>query len=88
MYPCYVGYVNEKKLLEIWMDSGYVKFRRAVSNNQFPSCTDCKSPDGCNYTDSNEMDCWANSPACAKCFGARRIMLVREFSEEISLILS
>ena len=74
MYPCYLGNVNEKKLREIWMDSGYVNFRQIVNEYRFPSCTDCKSLDGCNYTESNEMDCWANSPSCAECLWARRMI--------------
>ncbi|TWH51848.1 tungsten cofactor oxidoreductase radical SAM maturase [Sporomusa sp. KB1] len=74
MYPCYLGNVNEKTLREIWMDSGYVNFRQTVNDYRFPSCTDCRMLDGCNYTDSNEMDCWANSPSCAECLWARRII--------------
>jgi len=74
MYPCYLGNVNEESLQDIWMDSGYVNFRRVVNENLFPSCTDCKSQDGCSYTESNEMDCWGNSPSCAECLWARRII--------------
>lgn len=74
MYPFVLSNVNEKKLQEIWMDSGYVNFRRTVNENLFPSCTDCKSMDGCSYTESNEMDCWGNSPSCAECLWARRII--------------
>lgn len=74
MYSFFLGNVNEKKLQEIWMDSGYVNFRRAVNENLFPSCTDCKSVDGCSYTESNEMDCWGNTPSCAECLWARRII--------------
>ena len=74
IYPCYLGNVNEKRLLDIWTDPGYVNFRRAVDENLFPSCTDCKSLDGCNYTESNEMDCWGNSPSCAECLWSRRII--------------
>ncbi|SNT10012.1 tungsten cofactor oxidoreducase radical SAM maturase [Anaerovirgula multivorans] len=74
MYACYLGNVNEKKLQEIWMDSGYVNFRRIVNENHFPSCTDCRSLEGCSYTESNEMDCWGNSPSCAECLWARQII--------------
>jgi tungsten cofactor oxidoreducase radical SAM maturase len=74
MYPYYLGNVNEKKLQEIWMDFGYVNFRKAVEEYHFPSCTDCKNLDGCNYTESNEMDCWANGPSCSDCLWARRII--------------
>ncbi len=74
VYPCYVGNVNDDDLAENWMQRGYVNFRNAVTENRFPSCTDCKSRDGCTYTDSNEMDCWGNSPSCGDCLWARRII--------------
>lgn len=85
-YQCYVygrqkqiaayhlGNVNEKPLRDIWMDPGYVRFRQTVKDYHFPSCTDCKSLDGCNYTESNQMDCWGNSPSCADCLWARRMI--------------
>lgn len=74
IHPCYVGNVKERSLKDLWVDSGYVNFRRVVSENQFPSCTDCKYQDGCSYTESNEMDCWGNSPSCGECLWARRII--------------
>lgn len=74
MKAFYVGNVNEKTLSEIWKDPLYVSFRQTVSDYHFPSCTDCKSLDGCNYTESNEMDCWGNSPSCADCLWARRMI--------------
>jgi tungsten cofactor oxidoreducase radical SAM maturase len=74
MHPCYVGNVTEQPLSEVWMDSGYVNFRRTIRENKFPSCTDCKYQDGCTYTESNTMDCWGNSPSCADCLWARRII--------------
>lgn len=74
IYPCYLGNVNEKTLGDIWMEPGFVEFRQNVEEFRFPSCTDCKSLDGCNYTESNEMDCWGNTPSCAECLWARRII--------------
>lgn len=74
IHPCYVGDVNHTKLSELWMDSGHVNFRRHVRENLFPSCTDCKYREGCSYKDSNEMDCWGNSPSCGECLWARRII--------------
>jgi len=74
MYPYYLGNVHNKKLQDIWMDSEYVNFRNTIGETHFPSCTDCKLLDGCNYTDSNEMDCWANSPSCADCLWGRQII--------------
>lgn len=74
MHPYYVGNVNEETLSDIWTKSSYVYFRKVINENQYPSCTDCKYLDGCNYTDSNEMDCWANGPSCADCLWARNII--------------
>ena len=74
MYPYYLGNVNEKSIRDIWTDVEYVNFRKTVDDNHFPSCIDCKLLDGCNYTESNEMDCWANSPSCSDCLWARQII--------------
>mgnify|MGYP000872159639 CR=1 FL=1 len=74
MHPCYLGNVNNQTLKEIWQDSGYMNFRETVEDFKFPSCTDCKGLDGCNYTEDNSMDCWGNSPSCAECLWARRII--------------
>lgn len=72
--PCYLGNVNENTLKEIWTGPGYVNFRLAVKNFRFPSCTDCKFLEGCSMADSNEMDCWGNSPSCAECLWSRKII--------------
>jgi len=72
--PCYFGNINTNLLKDIWIDPKYVNFRRVVDENLFPSCLDCKSRDGCSYTESNEMDCWGNSPSCGECLWARRII--------------
>lgn len=74
MYPCYLGNVNETSLRDIWQKKGYINFRETVEDFKFPSCTDCRGLDGCNYTEDNSMDCWGNSPSCAECLWARRII--------------
>jgi len=74
IYPCHIGNVKDKSLASLWMDPGYVNFRETVKDSKFPSCTDCKSVEGCTYTESNEMDCWGNSPSCGDCLWARRII--------------
>lgn len=74
IYPCYLGNVNKKTLKEIWLERGFINFRETVEDFKFPSCTDCKSLDGCNYTEDNVMDCWGNSPSCAECLWSRRII--------------
>lgn len=72
--PCHLGNIHEKSLRDIWNDPGYVNFRLAVKNFRFPSCTDCKFLDGCSMADTNEMDCWGNSPSCAECLWSRKII--------------
>lgn len=74
IYPTYYGNVNEGRLADMWVDSGCVNFRRVVQEYNFPSCTDCLYQDGCTYVESNEMDCWGNSPSCGDCLWARRII--------------
>lgn len=72
--PYYIGNVNQKHLPEIWKEEEYVNFRLAVKNFKFPSCTDCKYLEGCSMADSNEMDCWGNSPSCAECLWSRQLI--------------
>jgi len=74
IYPFYMGDVTKKLLSEIWTEPTYMNFRRAVKDFRFPSCTDCKFLDGCSYTETNEGDCWGNSPSCADCLWARQII--------------
>lgn len=71
----YLGNVKENTLKDIWSAPEYASFRATVKDFQFPSCTDCKLVEGCNYTDNNEMDCWGNSPSCSECLWARGIIV-------------
>jgi len=75
MFPYHIANLNTKPLNEIWTDPGYARFRATVKDFNFPSCTDCKHLDGCTYPDDNREDCWANSPSCAECLWARRMIL-------------
>lgn len=72
--PCHLGNIKQKSLREIWTEPGYVNFRLAIRNFRFPSCTDCAFLEGCTMADSNEMDCWGNSPSCAECLWSRRLI--------------
>ena len=86
-YPCYIlgrkkeifkftfGDVNKKKLLDIWNSKEYLNFRRKVEVFDFPSCTDCNLAQGCYWSETNEDDCWLNTPSCADCLWARGIIL-------------
>lgn len=72
--PYYLGNVNDKELAEIWKETEYVNFRLAIKNFRFPSCPDCKYLEGCSMADTNEMDCWGNSPSCAECLWSRQLI--------------
>ena len=74
MIPYYLGNITEKHPVDIWKDAEYVNFRLAVKNFRFPSCSDCKDLEGCSMAESNEMDCWGNSPTCAECLWSRRLI--------------
>jgi len=86
-HPCYIlgrrkeifkfifGDVNKKKLLDIWNSKEYLDFRRKVEVFDFPSCTDCDLAQGCYWSETNEEDCWLNTPSCADCLWARGIIL-------------
>lgn len=85
-YPCIIngrqkmihkisfGNLNNKSLKNIWFSKKYVKFRINVKNFSFPSCTDCEFQEFCWFVEENLMDCWGNSPSCADCLWARKII--------------
>ncbi|MCD6457212.1 MAG: tungsten cofactor oxidoreductase radical SAM maturase [Thermoproteales archaeon] len=68
------GDLNNEKLLEVWFKPEYVKFRYKVRFFRYPSCTDCKFHDICDFAESNLMDCWGNEPSCADCLYSRGIV--------------
>lgn len=74
IYPKYYGNIREASIKNIWMSKPFALFRASVNDFAFPSCTDCEYLEGCNYTEDNQADCWANSPSCAECLWARRII--------------
>lgn len=74
MFPFYLGNVKESTLGDIWTAPSYVNFRSKLKDFKIPSCTDCKYVEGCSYTDTNEADCWGNSPSCADCLWSRRLI--------------
>ncbi len=85
-YPCYIGtrkkYIKqisfgsltERTLAEIWKSEEYVKFRAIVRLFHFPSCYDCEFQHGCWFVEENVLDCWGNSPSCADCLWARKVI--------------
>ncbi len=61
------GDLKERSLREIWWSPEYLSFRAKVRIADFPSCNDCLLWDGCHIANSNEFDCWGNSPTCSFC---------------------
>jgi MoaA/NifB/PqqE/SkfB family radical SAM enzyme len=67
-----VGNVNERDLLDIWLDEAYVSYRQKVQNFSFAPCTTCG---GCELSESNEDDCFGNGfPACGGCLWAQGVI--------------
>lgn len=59
------GNVKMEHLLAIWNSDEYLNFRKRVIEFSFSPCTICG---GCNYTESNEEDCFGNPfPTCGGC---------------------
>lgn len=69
------GNVREKSLAEIWTSREYSKFRFVMKNYMYPSCTDCPLRESCDFVKTTDVDCWGNSPSCADCLWARRIVM-------------
>ncbi len=69
------GNINKSDLLEVWNSNEYWSFRNTVRDFRFPSCTDCELAQGCYWSETNEEDCWLNSPSCADCLWSRGIIL-------------
>ncbi len=68
------GDITKESLKDIWFKLDYVKFRYKVRFFRYPSCTDCKFHEICDFAQSNLMDCWGNQPSCADCLYSRRIV--------------
>ncbi|WP_297438056.1 tungsten cofactor oxidoreductase radical SAM maturase [Thermococcus sp.] len=69
------GNVKDKSLKDIWTSRDYGWFRFVVENALYPSCTDCPLNTSCSFVHDTEADCWGNTPSCADCLWARRIVL-------------
>ncbi len=65
--PVIFGYLPKRKLIDIWRDPSYVKFRIITYFMHQPSCLDCSLREYCTITLSNIYDCWGNQPTCAHC---------------------
>ncbi len=66
----FFGDIKEANLKEIWKGSEYVKFRERTENlpETVPWCGNCPySTLKCWFIESNEVDCYSNSPSCSEC---------------------
>ncbi|MGW8319349.1 MAG: radical SAM protein [Candidatus Promineifilaceae bacterium] len=67
-----VGNVNERDLLDIWLDDEYVTYRQKVQRFGFAPCTVCG---GCDLSEANEADCFGNEfPACGGCLWSQGVI--------------
>lgn len=67
-----VANVNDEPIATIWQRDELRRFRRRVVDFDFSPCADCG---GCQYSESNEEDCFGNQfPVCGDCLWARGII--------------
>ncbi len=69
------GNIKDKSIEEIWKSEEFANFRFKVNYSLYPSCTDCRLREGCNFIETSEYDCWANSPSCGDCLWWRNIVV-------------
>jgi len=64
-----VGNVNDRGLLDAWMDPDYIALRERLLAFDFAPCTICNS---CDMADENLEDCYGSpTPACGGCLWAQ-----------------
>jgi radical SAM protein with 4Fe4S-binding SPASM domain len=68
------GSLAESSLQEIWESAPYLRFRRTLTENRYPSCPDCDLLEGCDMAADTTADCWSGTPSCADCLWARGFM--------------
>lgn len=61
------GKIKDESLLEIWKNPEYIAFRFRATFFVQPSCLYCNFVRLCKFTESNQMDCWGNTPTCSSC---------------------
>ncbi len=72
VYRHVVGNVNQRSVLEIWLDPDYVAYRQKVQNFGFAPCTFCG---GCELSESNLEDCLGNEfPTCGGCLWSQGVI--------------
>lgn len=66
----FFGDLNKGSLKEIWRGRDYAEFREKLNRlpETVPWCGDCPySTLKCWFVDSNDVDCYGNSPSCSEC---------------------
>lgn len=67
-----LGNVEEKGLMELWLDEAHILFRKRVKEFAFSPCTACG---GCDLLESNQEDCFGNPhPTCGGCLFAQGVV--------------
>jgi MoaA/NifB/PqqE/SkfB family radical SAM enzyme len=64
------GDLRSEKIENIWSKEAYTRFRSTRRNfaENIPWCGDCPySTLKCFFTETNQMDCFTNMPACSEC---------------------
>lgn len=68
------GNLADASLETIWESAPYVRFRRTLTENRYPSCPDCDLLEGCDMAADTAADCWSGTPSCSDCLWARGFM--------------
>ncbi|MCX8128396.1 MAG: radical SAM protein [Synergistetes bacterium] len=69
-----LGNIACDNLMDVWRDKYSEMFLR-LTFNYLPSCFECPFKEGCDFTLSNQSDCWGNLPNCAHCPYLHRLSL-------------
>lgn len=70
IYNVPLGDLKREKVENVWSKETYAKFRDVRRNfaENIPWCGDCPySTLKCFFTETNLLDCYANTPACSEC---------------------
>lgn len=68
-----IGNITQEKIGDIWNKKLYQTFRDRVIDFDFSPCVQCS---GCDYSETNEEDCFGNThPVCGDCLWARSVLL-------------
>ena len=69
------GNIRDEKLMDIWNNEEYKRYRKTLCTQDYPSCIDCELVDGCDMVTNTTWDCEGMSPTCGDCLWARRLVI-------------